>query len=1040
MAIHPRFSKGDNVKIISSGSIGTINDVLVRNDNCGYKVMVDGKVRTYQEKYLEPYIDEEAEIIDSLVFGEYGGSDDFSLFQTWFRLKRPIEGNLYSFLGSRTIFNPYQFKPLLKFISGGSEERLFIADEVGVGKTIETGIILTELIARGRLDRHSPVLIVCPNVLGPKWKKEMEKRFNFKFHLHDGKSLENALKMALNGNIQSEYCWSIASIQLLRNGKFLNMLHKVSAARMASLWSMVVIDEAHHMRNFGTESNTLGRYLSFMTEMMAMLSATPLNLRDEDLFNQMNILNPAMFPDMQTFTAMISPVKSLNRCRRLILEKTTTVYGELLRELEELEKENIGKAIISHPAIQELKCAVAKGIKMTNGDIARYDRIFNSLSPLDSSFTRTLKREAIDHRVTRETIKLPILLTEKEMNFYNDVIEAVREAYLVRGGNLVALGFITNMPMRMVSSCIPAMKDYLYWCITNGKMLISQSGEEEDDSEMEETSLPEELKVEFIRLMTEAEELASVDTKFEEFSKLVEQLMASLDNPQILVFSFFIRTLKYLKERLTALGYKVGLISGEIPLVSDGKVEGRYEIMEKFEKGEIDILLASEVGGEGLDFQFCQAMINYDMPYNPMRIEQRIGRLDRFGQKADKVIVASMYLKNTIDEKIYTMLYDRIKLVEDSVGLIEPIIGTKLLDLQNQIVEQRLSDEQIEQRTREIEIAVAQAKLESERFENSRKELLGDDHFAGSMANLEKTDFVKPVDSVRLSKIYLSNMEDCSFEEIDEDRAVISLSKEVASKLQIYSRRPGSEGSMEELKPLIDKKKKVNVVFNGSLAIEYTNYCFLPPCGFWTRFILKELEEASNIKKVFSIKCLNKEVGLPPGKYLVPLFEVCIDGFRTELNLSAVPVNMDTSEVFGCDFSEFSRLLGRYVSDIEHTVEVAEPEVYIDIARGSLELQMEDRMEGLKLEHAYKLQSRISTLQKGSEIRINKLRDKIEDHCTRSLKEGKEPNEDFIRLTEAQVTNDTQSTKERIDKLKDKKELVLTLSLVAVSILEVEES
>ncbi|GKU30448.1 DEAD/DEAH box helicase [Clostridium folliculivorans] len=1038
MAVKPRFNKGDNVKIVNSGSIGTVNDILVRNDSYGYKVMVDGKVRAYQEKYLEPYIDEESEIMESLAFGEYGGSDDFELFQTWFRLKRPIEGNLYSFLGSKTIFNPYQFKPLLKFISAGSEERLFIADEVGVGKTIETGIILTELIARGRLDRHSPVLIVCPNVLGPKWVKEMEKRFNFRFHLHNGKTLENFLKMALNGSFQTEYSWSIASIQLLRNNKFLNMLHKLAASRMAPLWSMVIIDEAHHMRNVGTESNTLGRYLSFMTEMMVMLSATPLNLRDADFFNQMNILNPAMFPDMHTFSAMISPVKSLNRCRRLILEKTNTVYGELLHELEELERENIGRAITNHPAIKELKNTVAKGIKMSNGDIARYDRILNALSPLDNSFTRTLKREAVDHRVTREVIKIPINLTDEEMNFYNDVIEAVKEAYLVRGGNPAALGFITNMPMRMVSSCIPAMKDYLVWCVANDKILVSEDGEEDDDSQMFETSLSVELKDKFIRLINEAEALKSVDTKFEEFSRLVEQLTGSLDNPQILVFSFFIRTLKYLKEKLTAMGYKVGLISGEVPLVSDGNVEGRYEIMDKFEKGELDILLASEVGGEGLDFQFCQAMINYDMPYNPMRIEQRIGRLDRFGQKSDKVIVANMYLKDTIDEKIYTMLYDRIKIVEESVGLIEPIIGTKLVDLQNQIVEQKLSDEQIEQRTIEIEIAVAQAKLESERFENSRKELLGDEHFAGSMANLEKTDFVKPVDSVRLTKMHLSNIEDCSFEEIDEDRAVISLSKEVISKLQTYSRRPGSEGSLEELKPLIDKKKKIGVVFNGSLAIEYPSDCFLPPCGFWTRFILKELEKSNSIKKAFSMKCLSQQIGLPSGKYIVPLFEVCIDGFRTELNLSAVPVNMDTLVVHGCDFSEISRLLGRYASDMEQEIEVVEPETYIDYARNNLEQQMEVKMEQLKLEHAYKLQSRISTLQKGSEVRIDKLKEKIEDHCSRTFNEGKQPNGDFIRLTEAQITNDEIVTKERIDKLNDKKELVLTLSLVAISVLEVK--
>ncbi len=193
------FQKGDNVRIIISGKIGTVNEVLQRQNSTGYRVTIDGKTTTYQEKYLEPFKDEEQEIMDSLALQEFKGLADFHLFQTWFRLKRPVEGNFYSYLASRTIFNPYQFKPLCKLISPGSEDRLFIADEVGVGKTIETGIILTELISRGRLDRRSPILIVCPNSLGPKWVKEMRRRFGLVFHLHDGRSLGNALKSALDG-------------------------------------------------------------------------------------------------------------------------------------------------------------------------------------------------------------------------------------------------------------------------------------------------------------------------------------------------------------------------------------------------------------------------------------------------------------------------------------------------------------------------------------------------------------------------------------------------------------------------------------------------------------------------------------------------------------------------------------------------------------------------------------------------------------------------------------------------------------------------
>jgi len=94
MSSAPRFQKGDNVRIISSNKIGTVNEVLQRLNNIGYRVTANGKTTTYQEKYLEPFKDEEQEIIDSLVMQDFKGLDEFHLFQTWYRLKRPVEGNL----------------------------------------------------------------------------------------------------------------------------------------------------------------------------------------------------------------------------------------------------------------------------------------------------------------------------------------------------------------------------------------------------------------------------------------------------------------------------------------------------------------------------------------------------------------------------------------------------------------------------------------------------------------------------------------------------------------------------------------------------------------------------------------------------------------------------------------------------------------------------------------------------------------------------------------------------------------------------------
>jgi len=173
----PRFSEGENVRYLSTGKIGTINKVIEGSRGYSYRVTLEGKVRTVAERFLEPVADVEDRVIDDFLEGVFGSHLDYRLFQTWFRLAKPVEDNLYSYLGSKTVFNPHQFKPLLRFLSPVSDERLFIADEVGVGKTIEAGIIMTELIARGRLDYRTPILVVCPNSLGPKWVDEMKKRF-----------------------------------------------------------------------------------------------------------------------------------------------------------------------------------------------------------------------------------------------------------------------------------------------------------------------------------------------------------------------------------------------------------------------------------------------------------------------------------------------------------------------------------------------------------------------------------------------------------------------------------------------------------------------------------------------------------------------------------------------------------------------------------------------------------------------------------------------------------------------------------------------
>ncbi len=1044
--MEPKFQKGDNVRIISSGKIGTVNEVLSRNNCFGYRVTVDGDTTTYQEKYLEIVIDTTSEIVDCVVMEDFHGFDDFRLFQNWYRLKRPVEGNYYSFLGSKTIFNPYQFKPLVKFISSGSEERLFIADEVGVGKTIETGIILMELVSRGRIDRRSPVLIVCPNSLVTKWVKEMKERFNFNFHMHDGPSLTNMFNSALNGYLPESTLWSVVSIQLLRMEKYRELLQQIDGSRQSPLWNMIVVDEAHHMRNPHTESNFMGNILTDMTEMMLMLSATPLNLRDEDLFNQMHILNKAMFPDLQTFNTMLSPVKLLNRCRSLVAERSITVFGEILNVLQELQSGPLGSAMLKHPDLANLRNSIKSGKTLSNSEVAFYDRVLTALSPLDFSFTRTLKKEAMGKRITREALKVPVQLTEDEMVFYNSVIELTKQAYLARGGNSQALEFVTNMPRRMVTSCIPAMHNYLTWCLQKDQVIIDEFEAKEiieDDSELETVPLTPELRNAYERLLVKAKLIANKDSKYEEFIKVLKKMQSTLDNPQVIVFSFFVRTLKYLQKRLADEGFKVDLLCGEIPTVSDGVNVGRDDIIDAFERKEFDILLSSEVGGEGLDFQFCQAIINYDLPYNPMRVEQRIGRIDRFGQNSDKILVASMYIKDTIDEDIYSALYERIKIVESSVGELEPILGNTLLDLQKDIITGQLRKEQLEKRMKEIEITVEMAKIEMARFEENRNDLIGDEEFIAKFQNLDNTDFVRPSDAAHLTKIFINSWNGCYYKEVSSEMGELKLSKDITSKIEKFTRLPGSEGSIGELTPLINAITPVKVLFNGSHFAEHRDYTFLPPCGFWTRFLLRELEKDGKIYRAFSLYTDNKDIPMDNGFYLVAIFEVKIEGFREEIDLAAVPVDLKDMIVRDCNFIMLSCLLIRTI----HNGKIIPPGIghsdvinrCLQLAEEAVDKQMEDKLSRLEAENKYRIEARISSLKKGSSVRVEKLQDWITMHRERAVSENKQPNTEYIRLTEARIFNENRRTEEKISGLIEKKDISKGFTLIAMVLLEVEK-
>jgi len=1038
----PHFKEGENVRYVSTDKIGTVNKVIKGSRGYSYKVTIEGKVRTISQRFLEPFMDVEQNITRNFRSGNLGGHDSFKLFQTWFRLSRPVESNLYSYLGSKTIFNVHQFKPLLRFMSSGSDERLYIADEVGVGKTIETGIIIKELMARGRLDYRSPILIVCPISLGTKWVKEMKERFGLHFHLHNGDSLKHMLRTRLKYEIFPQgYLFSIVGLQLLRREDHLNMLRDLDSKTSKPLFDLVVIDEAHHMRNSETDSNELGNILSSMTEMMLMLSATPLNLRNEDLFNQMHVLNPATFPDVTTFETLQSPVIKLNRIERLISRNDPESWSLILSLLEQLKEEPLGRVIFSHSGVRRFVERLKDPSVFSSEEIARYRHLFISLSPLYYSFTRTRKREALEHQVYREAHELPVILSQSEMEFQDEVLETIKKHYLSQDVDPLVLGLVMNIYRRMVSSCIPAMVQYLQWSLMEDKIFydLSEYPEEpEDDSQLRTGCLDPSLKQEFQRLAKQAKQIESFDSKYSQFKKMLEKILANPETSQAIVFSFFIKTLEYLRKRLEEDGFTVDMIHGKVPLQSKKGVRGRDQIMEDFGRGLYQILLSSEVGGEGLDFQYCHAIINYDLPYNPMRIEQRIGRIDRFGQQADKIIIANLFIKGTVDEEIYDRLYRRIRLIEDGVGSLEPILGKELADLQMAIVSGSLTKEQKDEMQKRIEEHVAAAKIEMEEFEESRKELLSDDYLATPLTRLAKGDFVAPGDASELTELCLSKWERCEFVKKEEGCAEITLSTKIASELEHFLRRPGREGGYNELYPLLSQKGPIKVVFDGSIAENLPNHYFLSPTGHWSRFLIGKLVREKAILKTFCFQ-LSPEVRLSKGEYLVFFFEVRMEGIKTEIEIIGLPVEISSKAVIETEFNGLARVLARgksYNQDLKPPP--IELDAFLHEARGYLEDILEEKRNAASEDNLYRVDSRVAALTRAAELKLRKLQQQIDNHIIKRKSEGNQPDENYLRLTKARMEKEKLRLNSRIEELQKRKILTLDYNLAAIVYLRIQ--
>lgn len=765
-----KFSMGTMVHLVSDTSIeGAIVGVHESGVETSYEVFTGAKgLQTYYESQLT-----EKKSDDSFVSVD---KNSFHAAITAALIRNPTLSSLYSINSAKIDFIPHQFRPVLKFIRA-DRPRLLIADGVGVGKTIEAGLILREMQARRNIES---VLIICPRPLitEQKWENEM-KRFDQSFEPLNGAIFRNCLKETeKNGSWPEKYSKAVVPFSLFDEKNVMGKTSSdVSLLNMETppKFDLVIVDEAHHIRNPKTFAYAAVKQFCDNAEAVVFLTATPVQLEYDDLFIMMNLLRPDLIINKDTFHNMAEPNEYINKAAVAIRNKKENWENEALEALDyAFYQTNWGNLVLS-------KNPVAYNILTTllSGNISDDDRVklisdVENLHTFSNLISRTRRRD-IGEFTVRKATTVTVDFTDEQIKLHNEILQLIHEI-LSTVHCTKNTKFMMTTIRRQTASClfglVPLLRDILSKHVDE---IIDELYIEDALCEDEERDivLHNEALERIDKIVEYAENMSDYDPKFIRLVEIINEKQKSPKN-KIMIFSTFRHTLKYLYRKLKEKGLRAGLIHGDIP------DEDRRELRQRFEYDRenaeaIDILLFSEVGCEGLDYQFCDCMVNYDLPWNPMRIEQRIGRIDRNGQKSESVSIFNMVTPGTIDYTIYDRCTSRIGVFKQSIGDCEEILGSLSSDIIKIVENTTMNDEDMKLKLQQLADNKIRLVQEQIQLEDKQKDLFGlrvpENSFKKDVDNATNY-WLSPAAVLNMIRLYLK-------EQIDNEKEYITGEKSV---------------------------------------------------------------------------------------------------------------------------------------------------------------------------------------------------------------------------------------------------------------------
>lgn len=551
--------------------------------------------------------------------------------------------------------NPHQVEAALFAFQSPLSNGAILADEVGLGKTIEAGIILSQQWA----ERKRKLIIICPSNLRKQWNQELLDKFFLPSTILETKSFNQAIKDGNMNPFNVKDSIIICSFQFARAK---DMYLKNTA------WDLVIIDEAHRLRNVYKPSNKIGNALknALWERKKVLLTATPLQNSILELYGLVSIIDDYVFGDLKSFKSKYSH------------QLDDEDYTELRNRLQSVCKRTLRRQVLSY-------------INYTNRK-----PICEKFSPSPEEHqlylwvSEYLQRPKL-FALPNSQRQLMTLILRKLLASSTFAIFGTFETLIARLENLISKNE-TNLTDAIEQDYETFEETQEEWLDESEEATVEVELLSEEDiaaikAEIEDLKKFRDL-AQSIRKNTKAEHL------FTALDKAFEQIKVLGANEKALIFTESRRTQDFLNNILQARGYEVVLFNGvnndaksnqiyrdwlkehknSDKITGSPTADKRAALVDYF-RNKATIMIATEAAAEGVNLQFCSLLVNYDLPWNPQRIEQRIGRCHRYGQKFDVVVVNFLNLKNAADVRVYELLDEKFRLFDGVFGASDDVLG-----------------------------------------------------------------------------------------------------------------------------------------------------------------------------------------------------------------------------------------------------------------------------------------------------------------------------------------------------------------------------